>query len=61
MSVPSAVPPAGGFRVAATLLSVPPWVQSLVRVGVLLKGVEARLEVLCCAVAGVTEGVLPQR
>lgn len=54
MSVPSAVLPAGGLRVAAT----PPSVQSLVRVEVLLGGVEASLEVLCCAVAGATEGLL---
>lgn len=50
--------PAGVIWVAATPPSVPPCVQSLVGVDVLLKGVEARLEVLCCcAVAGVTEGV----
>lgn len=57
--VPPAVMPAGVFWVAATPPSVPPCVHSLVGVDVLLKGVETRLEVLCCcAVAGVTEGVL---
>lgn len=61
VNVPSAVLPAGGFRVAAALPSVPPRVQSLVSVDVLLKAVEARLGVLCCAAAGVTEGVLRQR
>lgn len=57
--VPPAVMPAGVFWVAATPPSVPPCVHILVGVDVLLKGVEAGLKVLCCcAVAGVTEGVL---
>lgn len=46
---------------ATTLPSVPLCVQSLVRVDALLKGVEARLEVLCWAAVGVTEGVVSPR
>lgn len=60
MSVPSAVLPAGGLRLAAALPPVPPRAQSPVRVEVSLRGVEAGLEALRCAVAGVTQGVLRQ-